>query len=52
MKAEIRFENEKTIVRITDVRSGQHKDFETSGYLEAEAIIRDYDRMRAMYLGA
>jgi hypothetical protein len=50
MKAEIRFDNGSCIVRITDTIHGVSKDFGPYTYLQAEEIIRDYDRMRRMFL--
>ena len=50
MKAEIRFENGNLVVRITDTVKGVHKDFGPFSTIEAEAILRDYDRQRELYL--
>ena len=50
MKAEIRFDDGTCKVRITNMVTGEYRDFGPFSFSEADALIRDYDRMREMYL--
>lgn len=52
MKSEIRFSESGVVVRVTDVISGNFVDFGPYGFMEAETLMRDYDKCRQMYLEA